>query len=55
MSQVTFFDSENKSKPLAERMRPRDLNEFVGQEHLLSEGKILRKLIEQDRITSMIF
>ncbi|HHW94905.1 MAG TPA: replication-associated recombination protein A [Mogibacterium sp.] len=55
MSQLTFFESDNKNKPLAERMRPRDLSEFVGQEHLLGEGKILRKLIEQDRITSMIF
>lgn len=55
MSQLTFFESDNKNKPLAERMRPRDLSEFAGQEHLLGEGKILRKLIEQDRITSMIF
>ena len=42
-------------RPLASRMRPRTLEEFVGQEHLLGEGKILRQLIDQDRISSMIF
>ena len=36
-------------------MRPDNLDEFVGQKHLLSEGKILRKLIEEDKITSLIF
>ncbi|HEY8460359.1 MAG TPA: hypothetical protein VIM99_08270, partial [Blastocatellia bacterium] len=41
--------------PLAERMRPRTLDEFVGQEHLLAEGKILRRLIEEDRLTSLVF
>lgn len=41
--------------PLAERIRPIDLEEFVGQDHLLGEGKPLRVAIEQDRIGSMIF
>ena len=41
-------------EPLAARMRPRDLSEFVGQEHLVGEGKILRQMIERDQITSMI-
>lgn len=41
--------------PLAARMRPRDLDEYAGQKHLLGEGKILRKLIESDKIGSMIF
>jgi putative ATPase len=41
--------------PLAERMRPRTLDEFVGQEHLLGPGKLLRQLIESDQITSLIF
>ena len=36
-------------------MRPAALKEFVGQEHLLAEGKILRKAIESDRLVSMIF
>jgi putative ATPase len=40
--------------PLAERMRPTTLQEFVGQSHLLGEGKLLRRAIEQDRLTSMI-
>jgi putative ATPase len=44
----------NKHKPLAERMRPRNLNEFFGQKHLLGEGKVLRRAIETDRLTSMI-
>ncbi|MCK5413560.1 MAG: replication-associated recombination protein A [Candidatus Pacebacteria bacterium] len=41
--------------PLADRMRPRTLGDFVGQEKLLGEGKILRKAIESDAIPSMIF
>ena len=41
-------------QPLASRMRPRDLSEFVGQEHLVGEGKILRQMIERDQIPSMI-
>jgi putative ATPase len=40
--------------PLAERMRPSTLAEFVGQSHLLGEGKLLRRAIEQDRLTSLI-
>jgi putative ATPase len=40
--------------PLAERMRPSTLQEFIGQAHLLGEGKLLRRAIEQDRLTSMI-
>ena len=41
-------------EPLAARMRPRDLSEFVGQEHLVGEGKLLRQMIERDQIPSMI-
>ena len=41
--------------PLAARLRPRTLEEFAGQKHLLGEGKVLRRLIESDRIGSMIF
>src|SRR3954471_14147337 len=40
--------------PLAERMRPRTLAEYVGQEHLLAPGKLLRRAIEADRISSII-
>lgn len=42
-------------EPLAARLRPRTLDEFVGQEQLLGPGKVLRNLIEEDRISSMIF
>ncbi|KKU52246.1 MAG: Recombination protein MgsA [Candidatus Moranbacteria bacterium GW2011_GWE1_49_15] len=42
-------------KPLADRMRPQDLEDFVGQEHIVGEGKMLRKIIESDAIPSMIF
>lgn len=41
--------------PLASRLRPDSLDEFVGQQHLVGEGKILRQLIERDQISSMIF
>lgn len=44
-----------KSTPLADRMRPKSLADFVGQEHLLGEGKILRRAIETDDLISMIF
>ncbi len=42
-------------RPLADRMRPRSLSEFIGQTHLLGEGKILRRAIETDQLVSMIF
>ncbi|MDE7395769.1 MAG: replication-associated recombination protein A [Clostridiales bacterium] len=54
MEQGTFF-TNNAEQPLAARLRPRDLDEFAGQRHLLGEGKILRRLIEGDRVGSMIF
>lgn len=54
MEQHSFFESDD-SQPLAARMRPRTLEEFFGQEHLLGKGKVLRRLIESDRISSMIF
>lgn len=41
--------------PLAVRMRPRDLSEFVGQKHILGEGKLLRRMLAADTITSMLF
>ena len=41
--------------PLAARMRPRDLSEYVGQGHILGEGKLLRRAVEADRFTSLIF
>jgi putative ATPase len=49
-------DSEvaNQAAPLATRMRPRSLDEFVGQEHILAPGKLLRRAIEADRLPSVI-
>jgi len=43
------------SAPLASRMRPRSLKEFVGQKHILAKGKLLRRAIEADRLPSVIF
>ncbi|BCA80286.1 replication-associated recombination protein A [Desulfuromonas sp. AOP6] len=52
---MDLFTHDAKSAPLAERLRPRTLAEMVGQEHLIGEGKILRKLIEADQAASIIF
>lgn len=54
MEQSSIFEV-NEYEPLASRMRPRSLEEFVGQTHLLGENKILRRIIESDNLTSMIF
>lgn len=58
-SHMELFDKEDLGKkvkkPLADRMRPRSLDQFAGQEHLLGEGKFLRSLIEKKEIPSMIF
>ena len=54
MEQAGIFD-DLVSQPLASRLRPETLEEYVGQEHLLGKGKVLRRMIEQDRISSMIF
>jgi putative ATPase len=48
-------EASDRTRPLAERMRPRDLDEFVGQEHILGPGKALRVQIEHDDIGSIIF
>ena len=50
-----FAPRDEDTQPLAERLRPRTLDEFVGQRHLVGEGKILRRLIEGDHVSSMIF
>src|SRR6267378_3612338 len=44
-----------KSRPLAARMRPRNLDEYAGQSHILAPGQLLRRAIEADRIQSLIF
>jgi putative ATPase len=48
------YSSSNINMPLAEKMRPKDLNEFFGQKHLVGKGTLLRNLIEQDKVISMI-
>ncbi len=51
-----FSGAENKwDKPLADRMRPRDLKEFVGQDKIVGPGRLLRRSIEADKLTSLIF
>ncbi len=53
MDQISLFDRE-LPQPLAFRLRPQNLEEYVGQAHLLDKGKVLRRLIESDQISSMI-
>jgi putative ATPase len=48
-------DENSPAAPLATRMRPRSLDEFLGQEHLVGPGRILRELIERDELQSLIF
>lgn len=55
MEQLSLFEEQPVYHPLASRLRPETLEDFVGQEHLLGKGKLLRQLIEQDKIPSMIF
>ena len=61
MDQLSLFDTQSEHTlspamaPLADRMRPRDLEDYIGQEHLLGQGKILRLMLERDQICSMIF
>jgi putative ATPase len=59
MSKDLFADSFQKrlaqAAPLAVRMRPRTLDEFVGQEHFIGPGKLLRRMLEADRLQSVVF
>lgn len=55
MEQMSLFDNRERLAPLASRLRPKELQDFFGQEHLLGPGKMLRQLIERDQISSMIF
>ena len=54
-SPIAAASTHNRQSPLAERMRPKTLDEYVGQQHLLGPGKPLRLAIESDDATSMIF
>jgi putative ATPase len=56
MDLFSFQNQEEKTGgPLAARMRPRHLDEFVGQEEIIGKGKLLRRAIEADRVSSLIF
>ena len=55
MEHLSLFDDRKVSAPLASRLRPENLEEYAGQKHLVGKGKILRRLIEEDQISSMIF
>ena len=55
MEQISLFDDRAVSGPLADRLRPETLDDYVGQTHLLGEGKILRRMIDTDTVQSMIF
>lgn len=55
MEQMSLFDDRERTAPLASRLRPETLDEYVGQKDLVGPGKILRQLIERDQISSMIF
>ncbi|WP_314695911.1 replication-associated recombination protein A [Mogibacterium timidum] len=56
MEQISIFEKDKSNdEPLAARMRPKNLSEFAGQQHLIGEDKILSRLIESDKVPSMIF
>ncbi len=55
MDLFDFNDNEERAKPLAERMRASNFKDFVGQEHIISEGSLLRRAISLDRLGSCIF
>ena len=50
-----FSAPAKRRAPLADRMRPRTLDEFIGQEHIVGKGRLLRRAIETDTLTSSIF
>ena len=53
--QDLFSHQDAALSPLADRMRPRTLDEFIGQSHIVGPGRLLRRAIEADRMTSSIF
>lgn len=55
MEETLFRSNVKNGAPLADRMRPRTLDEFVGQKHIVGEGKLLRRAILSDRLQSTIF
>ena len=56
MSDKTLFSTNNENtQPLAARMRPRNLNEYIGQDHIIGKGRLLRRAIQADQLSSVIF
>lgn len=55
MSDTLFHSAGNSQEPLAARMRPRNLDEYIGQDHIVGKGRLLRKAIAADQLTSVIF
>lgn len=61
MNQLSLFDTQDEhslspaAAPLADRLRPQGLEDYIGQKHLLGPGMLLRRMLEQDQIPSMIF
>ncbi len=56
MEEKTLFNTIDESTlPLAARMRPRDLNEYIGQDHIIGKGRLLRRAIQADQLSSVIF
>ena len=50
-----FDNAKNEKQPLAARMRPRNLDEYIGQDHIVGKGRLLRRAIAADQLTSVIF
>ena len=55
MEQDSLFSIQEDARPLADRMRPETLDEYVGQKQLVAKGNLLWQMIEHDQVTSMIF
>ena len=55
MEQDSLFSIQEDTRPLADRMRPETLDEYVGQKQLVAKGNLLWQMIEHDQVTSMIF
>src|SRR5574344_1617964 len=52
---MELFSAKGTHQPLAARMRPRSLDEYVGQDHIVGPGRLLRRAIQADQLTSVIF
>ncbi len=54
MDLFSFANNDDKPVPLADRMRPRNMDEFIGQEHIVGQGKLLRRMIDADKVSSIL-